>query len=130
MKEIVHKLRKRWVWGIGVFLLLTVGLVGFMNYRRHQQVQAADGFQISNSSGATIDPGGVILINRPSEAFFVNSPAGVHVTKYEWVSTNKNIIQIIDPLYPGTGSNMVTFQVQNTADSVQIKLSLEYTDAW
>ncbi len=129
MKEIVHKLRKRWVWGIGVFLLLTVGLVGFMNYRRHQQVQAADGFQISNSSGATIDPGGVILINRPSEAFFVNSPAGVHVTKYEWVSTNKNIIQIIDPLYPGTGSNMVTFQVQNTADSVQIKLSLEYTDA-
>lgn len=42
MKEIVHKLRKRWVWGIGVFLLLTVGLFGFMNFKGHQLIKAAD----------------------------------------------------------------------------------------
>lgn len=126
MEEIVHKLRKRWIWGIGVFLLLTVGLIGFMNYRDHQSIQAADVFQFQDSSGTTINAGGRFSMRRSTDNYSLIAKDGANISRYEWRSLNENIVKI----KPETANApTATLNVQNATGSVAIQVEITYTDA-
>lgn len=92
MKEIVHKLRKRWIWGIGVFLLFTVGLIGFMNYRNHQSIQAADPYVFSDGGGAESEAGGTLTMRQLRDTFILRGlPSGA---TGNWKVARTNILEI------------------------------------
>lgn len=124
MKETVHKLRKRWIWGIGVFLLFTVALIGFMNYRNHQSIQAADVFQFQDSSGTTINAGGRFSMRRSTDNYSLIEKDGVSISSYKWRSLNENIVKITNDT-----SATATLNVQNATGSVAIQVEITYTDA-
>lgn len=123
MEEIVHKLRKRWIWGIGVFLLLTVGLIGFMNYRDHRSIQAADVFQFQDSSGTTINAGGKFSMRRSTDNYSLIAKDGANINSYKWKSLNENIVKITNDT-----ASTATLNVQNATGSVAIQVEITYTD--
>ncbi len=127
MKGIVHKLRKRWIWGIGVLLLFTVGLFGFMNYQNHQSIQAADVFQFQDSSGTTINAGGRFSMRRSTDNYSLIAKDGASISSCKWKSLNENIVKITNDTVSTVAT--ATLVVQNATGSVAIQVEITYTDA-
>lgn len=117
MKEIVHKLRKRWVWGIGVFLFLTVGLFGFMNYQNHQLIKAADTYIFSDGGGAEAEAGGTLTMRQLTDTFMLK---GVGAANCEWEIARENILKFDDGV--STGSSVKLRALTTGASTVKVTI--------
>lgn len=125
MKKLMGILKKRWVWGIGAFLLFAIGFAAFFGYRNHQMIKAADAtYQFKDGGGVTVEAGGTFTMRQLSDTYTLTGlPSGNLNCK--WSSARTDILEI-DGNSEGTALTAVTLKAKTTGSSL---LTVTITDA-
>lgn len=133
MRELLSKIKKRRVWGIGAFVLFMLLFLSFFALKEGGIINAAPGdpgepltgIIFQDEEGNQVASGGRLTLRRAEEEFLImNLPA--NVSKVEWVSQNTNVVTV-DPAT--ANSHQAKLLVQTMSGNAAVNVSYTYTDS-
>lgn len=134
MKELKKFLKKRWVWGIGVFVLFTLLFTSFFALKESGIIFAApgdenevQGYRFVTPDGIVDDNAQILLRRRKGNIRIIPGTASGTPTKYKWSSNNADIIDITSDA-DGEAVTAVNIEAGNKAGLATITVEMEYTD--
>ena len=132
MRELLSKIRKRRVWGIGAFVLFTLLFLSFFALKEGGIIKAAPGdpdeplkgviFQ--DEEGNQVASGGRLIMRRADEEFLILGLPGNATV--EWVSQNTNVVSV-DPATKN--SHQAKINVETMSGNAAVNVNYSYTDS-
>lgn len=127
MNSLKSFLKKRWIWGIGVFLLFAIAFGSFFAFKEMGSIKAADGdpveYIFQDDEGTELASGGKFTMRRAEGTYtlIAGQQAG---DSYKWVSTNPNIISVEG----ADNLQSATLKVNQMSGNVAINLEITHAD--
>ena len=132
MRELKKILKKRWVWGIGVFVLFTLLFTSFFALKESGIIFAApgdtdevEGYQFVTPTGIVENGGSVLLRNRTGRIQLIGGMVNDVNVRFSWVSNDTGIIDITSA---DTNMPMVDITAGNRAGLATITVTVEKMD--
>lgn len=127
MKNLKSILKKRWVWGIGVFVLFTLAFASFFAWKERCSIEAADGdpveYVFQDDEGTELTSGGKFTMRR-AEGTYTLIAGQQPGDSYKWVSTNPNIVSVEG----ADNLQSATLKVNQMSGNVAINLEITHAD--
>lgn len=131
MRELMNTLKKRWVWGMGAFVLFTLLFTSFFALREHGIIKAAPGdpanatadYIFQDDEGTELASGGKFTMRRAEGTYTLIKGVQPGDT-FKWTSTNPKIVEIsgADDL------QTATLKVKQMSGNVAINVTITHTD--
>lgn len=140
MRELLSKIKRRRVWGIGAFVLFTLLFLSWFAWKGHNKIQAAPGdpgeYAIQDDEGNVAGDGGNLIMRRSEEIYrVIGIPGNVNPNDIKWSSQSPDIINIkggtknpTTGYVEGTG-NQVTLEVKAMVGNSAVNVDFTYTDS-
>lgn len=127
MKNLKSVVRKRWIWGIGVFFLFTLAFAAFFAWKETGRIEAADPdpieYVFQDDEGTELSSGGKFTMRR-SEGTYTLIRGQKPGDSYKWVSTNPSIISVVG----ADNLQSATLKVNQMSGNVAINLEITHAD--
>jgi len=130
MRELKRFLQKRWVWGIGVFVLFTLMFTSFFALKDSGIIfaapgdeEVAEGFVFQDDEGTEVANGGRFTMRRTEGTYTLLRGVQGGDT-FKWESTNPNIIEI-DGSNTGQSAHLI---VKQMSGNVAINVTVTHQD--